>query len=43
MEKFIYKIPAEKGSDYDLISKGPDREEGTSDDITNWDEEEEEE
>jgi general secretion pathway protein G len=34
---FIYKYPGEhNGSGYDLSSPGPDGEEGTDDDITNW-------
>jgi len=35
-EPFIYRYPGEHGLDYDLLSKGPDRSEGTDDDITNW-------
>ena len=33
---FIYRYPGEHGADYDLISKGPDEQEGTDDDITNF-------
>lgn len=32
-EKFIYKLPGEKNNPFTLISKGPDRKEGTEDDI----------
>lgn len=34
-EEFIYRSPGELTEDYDLISKGPDKREGTEDDITN--------
>lgn len=34
-EDFIYRSPGELNSDFDLISKGPDKREGTDDDITN--------
>lgn len=34
-EPFIYRSPGEINEDYDLISKGPDKKEGTDDDITN--------
>ena len=34
-EDFIYRSPGEVNSDFDLISKGPDKREGTDDDITN--------
>ena len=37
-EEYIYKYPSEHDMDFDLSSKGPDRIEGTEDDITNWDE-----
>lgn len=33
---FIYKYPGENSVDYDLISRGADGQEGTSDDITNY-------
>ncbi len=33
-----YRAESEYGLDYDLWSNGPDREEGTEDDIANWDE-----
>ncbi len=36
-EEFIYVYPSTHGMDYDLSSKGPDRQEGTEDDINNWD------
>ena len=35
-QEFIFKCPGEHNSDYDLSSKGPDRQEGTDDDIKNW-------
>ncbi len=38
-EEFIYKSPGDHNEDFDLFSKGPDRQEGTEDDITNWEEE----
>lgn len=34
-EDFIYRSPGEINSDFDLISMGPDKREGTDDDITN--------
>ena len=34
-EDFIYRSPGEVNSDFDLISMGPDKKEGTDDDITN--------
>lgn len=34
-EDFIYRSPGEINSDFDLISKGPDKREGTDDDIDN--------
>lgn len=34
-EEFIYRSPGEVNSDYDLVSKGFDKKEGTEDDITN--------
>ncbi|MBN1902367.1 type II secretion system major pseudopilin GspG [Candidatus Sumerlaeota bacterium] len=39
-EDFIYKFPGEHNQEYDLYSKGPDRQEDTEDDIKNWKEEE---
>ena len=36
---FIYKFPGEHNAEYDLYSKGPDRQEDTEDDIKNWKEE----
>ena len=39
-QTFIYKSPGEHNQDYDLYSKGPDRQEDTEDDIKNWKEEE---
>ena len=41
-QTFIYKCPGEHNTDYDLYSKGPDRQEDTDDDIVNWQKEEEE-
>ncbi len=35
-QEFIYNYPGEHGPDFDLMSKGPDRQEGTDDDITSW-------
>ncbi len=35
-ESFIYKIPGDHLTDYDLISKGPDKTAGTPDDIANY-------
>lgn len=34
-EEFIYRSPGEITEEYDIISKGPDKREGTEDDITN--------
>lgn len=34
-EDFIYRSPGERNADFDLISKGPDKREGTDDDIDN--------
>jgi len=34
-EEFIYRSPGEVNADYDLVSKGPDKKEGTDDDISN--------
>ena len=39
-QTYIYKCPGEHNQDYDLYSKGPDRQEDTEDDIKNWKEEE---
>ena len=40
-EEFIYVIPGQKNpSKFDVRSKGPDRQEGTEDDVGNWPEEE---
>lgn len=36
-EEFVYAYPSNHGMDFDLSSKGPDRQEGTADDINNWD------
>ena len=38
-EEFIYRYPSEHGLDFDLTSKGPDRVEGSEDDITLWEDE----
>ncbi len=35
-KEFNYKSPGENNADYDLFSLGPDRNEGTDDDIVNW-------
>lgn len=32
-EEFIYRQPGEDGGDYDIFSKGPDKQEGTPDDV----------
>ena len=37
---YRYICPGSHGNDYDLFSIGPDRQEGTEDDIGNWDAEE---
>jgi general secretion pathway protein G len=34
-QEFIYKSPGDQNRDFDLISKGPDKAEGTDDDISN--------
>lgn len=35
---YIYKCPGQHNTDfYDLSSSGPDKQDGTEDDITNWD------
>lgn len=34
-EEFIYRQPGELNEEYDIVSKGPDKREGTDDDITN--------
>jgi len=37
---FIYRYPPQAGGlDYDLLSAGPDGDENTEDDVTNWEEE----
>lgn len=35
-KEYIYKSPGEHNKDFDLSSMGPDRQEGTDDDIINW-------
>jgi len=35
-QPFHYACPSEHGKDFDLSSNGPDKQQGTSDDITNW-------
>lgn len=35
-EEYIYKSPGEHNPNFDLSSKGNDRQEGTSDDIVSW-------
>jgi general secretion pathway protein G len=32
-EPFVYRSPGEGGADFDLFSKGPDKREGTQDDV----------
>ncbi|MBN1868598.1 type II secretion system major pseudopilin GspG [Candidatus Sumerlaeota bacterium] len=39
--EFIYRCPGEHETDYDLVSMGKDKKEGTKDDITNFASEEE--
>ena len=34
--EYQYRSPGEYNEDYDLWSMGPDKEDGTEDDITNW-------
>ncbi len=34
-QDYIYRCPGELGGDFDLISKGPDKQENTDDDISN--------
>lgn len=34
-QEFIYKCPGDDGREYDIISKGFDKQEGTEDDISN--------
>ena len=35
-QEFIYRSPGEHNNDYDLVSKGPDKQENTPDDIANY-------
>ena len=35
-QKFQYTCPSEHGGDFDLVSAGPDKRQGTEDDITNY-------
>ncbi len=35
-QPYLYAHPSNHGMDFDLSSKGPDRIEGTEDDIVNW-------
>ncbi len=37
---YVYQYPGSKGINYDLFSPGKDSQEGTEDDVGNWDEEE---
>lgn len=37
-EPFLFKCPGEHNNDIDLISRGPDKKEGTEDDIRSWEE-----
>ncbi|RMF59574.1 MAG: type II secretion system protein GspG [Calditrichaeota bacterium] len=40
-EKYVYVAPGEHNTEsYDLYSKGPDRQKGGNDDITNWEDDE---
>lgn len=39
-QPFVYKYPSEHKKDFDIFSKGSDRQEGTDDDIKNWSDEE---
>lgn len=34
-QDYIYRCPGESGAEFDLISKGPDKQENTADDISN--------
>jgi len=34
--EYVYRYPGEQSVDYDLISLGPDGEQGTEDDVTNY-------
>ncbi len=34
--EFVYKYPGEYGVDFDLVSLGPDGQEGSEDDVTNY-------
>jgi general secretion pathway protein G len=36
---YIYMSPGQKNKKFDIISKGPDQQEGTEDDVGNWDDE----
>ena len=38
-EEYIYRSPGERNDDYDLFSMGKDKQEGTEDDIGNWEDE----
>jgi len=35
-QAFVYRSPGENNPDYDLVSPGKDSDEGTDDDIVNW-------
>lgn len=35
-KEYILRVPGENGRDYDIISRGPDKQEGTEDDIRSW-------
>lgn len=41
--RLVYRCPAERAIDFDLVSLGPDGQEGTADDITNLRDDEERE
>ena len=36
---YIYMNPGQKNKKFDILSKGPDQQEGTEDDVGNWEEE----
>ena len=35
-EEFIFRSPGDVMKDFDLVSKGPDKQENTEDDVTNF-------
>jgi general secretion pathway protein G len=36
--EYQYRYPGQQGINFDLFSMGPDQQEGTEDDVVNWDE-----